>query len=51
MEQKLKIQKSIPRKDRESDASTYKNEIETSTSDNDDDDDDYGKTIKKNKKL
>ena len=35
--------------DRESDASTNKNEIETSTGDNDDDDDDYGKTIKKKK--
>ena len=65
MEQKLKIQKTIPRKrkrkyyivdqinyesDRESDASTNKNKIETNTNGNDDDDDDYDKTIKKRNK-
>ena len=63
MEQKLKFWRAIPRKrkrkyyvvnqnnyesDRESGASTDKNEIETNTDDNDDDgDDDYDKTIKK----
>ena len=62
MEQKLKIQKPIPRKrksnyyivnqnnyesDRESDIFTDENEVETNTDDNDDDDDGYDKTIKK----